>query len=99
MRTKKRDVDEKGEVPSVPSESVSTTVPAATDTEKPSVPKPIEAPKPRFPVPDEVQRELFKWMLEERRKLKPKDDAEKKQIEDEMALLKQFIRIKSLPDF
>jgi hypothetical protein len=35
--------------------------------------------------------------LEEKRKIKPKDREEKKQIDEEKAILKQFIRAKSNP--
>ncbi|XP_041000252.1 uncharacterized protein LOC121246232 isoform X2 [Juglans microcarpa x Juglans regia] len=43
------------------------------------------------------QRELFKWLLEEKRKVKTKDPEEKKRIDEEKAILKQFIRAKSIP--
>ncbi|CAI9114307.1 OLC1v1014999C1 [Oldenlandia corymbosa var. corymbosa] len=103
MRTKKKDVvvDEK-EVPNVPSARASTSIPNATVTEKPA---PVVAltsavvtpPKPREPIPENEQRELFKWLLEEKRKLKPIDSAEKKRIDEEKAILKEFIRAKSIP--
>ncbi|KAK4258244.1 hypothetical protein QN277_007715 [Acacia crassicarpa] len=48
---------------------------------------------------DEQQREVFKWMLEEKRKLKPKDRVEKKQIDEEKALLKRFLRAENIPKF
>ena len=51
------------------------------------------------PIPEEVQREIFQWMLEEKRKLKPKNPVEKKQIDEEKAILKQFLRAKSIPKF
>ncbi|XP_058750317.1 uncharacterized protein LOC131623328 [Vicia villosa] len=51
----------------------------------------------REPIPEGQQRELFKWILEERRKIKPKDEEEKKRIEEEKALLKNLIRSKSIP--
>lgn len=112
MRTRKSGEDVKGEDPSVPSASVSTTVPAATDTKKPSAPPPIleppkppsipppimEPPKPREPIPVDQQKELFTWMLEEKRKIKVKDAEEKKRIDEEKALLKRFIRSESVPD-
>ncbi|KAI5415154.1 hypothetical protein KIW84_040563 [Lathyrus oleraceus] len=46
----------------------------------------------RAPIPEEQQREVFKWMLEEKRKMKPKDAMEKKQIDEEKDILKQFLR-------
>ncbi|CAK8560303.1 unnamed protein product [Lathyrus sativus] len=51
----------------------------------------------REPIPEGQQRELFKWILEEKRKIKPKDEEEKKRIEEEKALLKNLIRSKSIP--
>ncbi|CAL5199251.1 unnamed protein product [Lathyrus oleraceus] len=53
----------------------------------------------RAPIPEEQQREVFKWMLEEKRKMKPKDAMEKKQIDEEKDILKQFMRAKSIPKF
>ncbi|KAL2338716.1 hypothetical protein Fmac_013162 [Flemingia macrophylla] len=51
------------------------------------------------PIREEQQRELFKWMLEEKRKVKPKNPEEKKQIDEEKAILKHFLRAKSIPKF
>lgn len=53
----------------------------------------------RAPIPEEQQREIFKWMLEEKRKVKPKDPVEKKQIDEEKAILKQLLLAKSIPEF
>lgn len=50
------------------------------------------------PIPEEEKRELYKWILEEKRKVKPKSREEKKQIDEEKAILKQFIRAESIPD-
>ncbi|KAL3528632.1 hypothetical protein ACH5RR_007954 [Cinchona calisaya] len=98
MRTKKKDGVEEVEVPNVPPASVPTAVTTATITEKPLAPPPIlEPPKPPEPIPENEQQELYKWMLEEKRKLKPKDPQEKKLIDEEKAVLKQFIRAKSIP--
>ncbi|RRT42674.1 hypothetical protein B296_00053791 [Ensete ventricosum] len=80
-------------------------VPAATIAATKSVihdKKPIAAPIPAPtkvlpPIAEQEQRELFKWILEEKRKVKLSDMAEKKKIDDEKALLKQFIRAKSIP--
>ena len=44
-----------------------------------------------------MQRKLFKWMLEEKMKIKPKDPDEKKHIDEEKAILKQFFQAKSIP--
>ncbi|GAV87940.1 hypothetical protein CFOL_v3_31364 [Cephalotus follicularis] len=58
------------------------------------VTKPV---KLQEPISEDQQRELFKWILEEKRKVKPKDSEEKKRIDEEKAILKQFIRAKSIP--
>ncbi|CAL0306983.1 unnamed protein product [Lupinus luteus] len=53
----------------------------------------------RDPIPEEQQREIFKWMLEEKRKVKPKDSVEKKQNDQEKAILKQVLSAESIPKF
>ena len=55
--------------------------------------------KVREPIPEDQQRELFMWMLEEKRKIKPRDREEKKRIDEDKAILKQFIRAKPIPRF
>ncbi|XP_044478778.1 uncharacterized protein LOC123205801 [Mangifera indica] len=96
MKTSKKDesiTEEEGakDVPSIP---VSATAAAtAVITENPVA----EFVKLREPIPVDQQRELFKWILEEKRKVKPKDPEEKKRIDEEKAILKQFIRAKSIP--
>ncbi|XP_030457478.1 uncharacterized protein LOC115678271 [Syzygium oleosum] len=101
MRTTKKDktITEEEDSQAVSSTPVSTTVTTTTTaTEKP-VPVPIitEPVKPREPIPEDQQRELYKWILEEKRKIKPKDREERKRLDEEKAILKQFIRAKSLP--
>ncbi|XP_068336036.1 uncharacterized protein [Pyrus communis] len=92
MRTKKKDIEE----------DMTTTVPTTAQT-TPTTEKPLPSPtvtepvKLREPIPEDQQRQLFKWMLEEKRKVKPKDPEEKKRLDEEKAILKQFIRAKSLP--
>jgi hypothetical protein len=49
------------------------------------------------PIPEDEQRRVYRWMLEEKRKVKPRDKAEKKRLDDEKALLKEIIRAESLP--
>ncbi|KAK6914763.1 hypothetical protein RJ641_019880 [Dillenia turbinata] len=101
MRTKKKETDTDGEVKSdVPSTPVSTAaVTTAPVEEKPLPAAPIAEPvKPREPIPENQQRELFKWLLEEKRKVKPKDAEEKKRIDEEKAILKHFIRAQSIPN-
>ncbi|XP_009117534.1 uncharacterized protein LOC103842636 [Brassica rapa] len=51
----------------------------------------------RKPIPEDEQRELFKWILEEKRKTEPKDRKDKKRIDEEKAVLKQFIRAERVP--
>lgn len=59
---------------------------------------PIARPVPmRQPVPEDQQREIFKWILEEKRKVKPQNRQEKKRIDEEKAILKEFIRSESVP--
>lgn len=57
-----------------------------------------EPVKIHLPIPEEEKRELFKWILEEKRKVKPKNHEEKRQTDEEKAILKQFIRAESIPD-
>ncbi|CAI9767154.1 unnamed protein product [Fraxinus pennsylvanica] len=98
-RTKKKDLGtEEAESLNVPSTPVSTSAAGATVSEKSPTPPPVLEPaKSRAPIPEDQQHELFKWMLEERRRMKPTDPEEKKRIDEEKALLKQFIRAKSIP--
>ncbi|XP_073008245.1 uncharacterized protein [Typha latifolia] len=96
-RAYKKKPDEKDDeaIPVVTSAPILTTV--DTVPEKRSA-EPVPAPiKVLPPIPEEEQRQLFKWILEEKRKLKPRDSAEKKKINEEKALLKEFIRAKSVP--
>ncbi|KAJ4890963.1 Uncharacterized protein Rs2_30711 [Raphanus sativus] len=51
----------------------------------------------RKPIPEDEQRELFKWILEEKRKMEPKDRRDKRRIDEEKAVLKQFIRAERIP--
>ncbi|KAL9669665.1 hypothetical protein QQ045_007212 [Rhodiola kirilowii] len=71
----------------------------ATQVEAMPLPTPAisQSVKARDPIPEDQQLELFKWILEEKRKVKPKDPEEKKRIDEEKAILKQFIRAKSIP--
>ncbi|KAH7565465.1 hypothetical protein JRO89_XS09G0212300 [Xanthoceras sorbifolium] len=99
VRTRKKDtsttVEEGASDPTTPvSTTAATTAPIA---EKP-LPTIAEPVKLRDPIPVDQQRELFKWILEEKRNVKPKDPEEKKLIDEEKAILKQFIRAKSFPN-
>ncbi|KAJ7538277.1 hypothetical protein O6H91_11G041400 [Diphasiastrum complanatum] len=46
---------------------------------------------------EDQQREILRWVLAEKRKIKPANPAEKKKIDEEKKLLKEFLRAKSLP--
>ncbi|XP_047045362.1 uncharacterized protein LOC124649841 [Lolium rigidum] len=73
------------------------TDPAST-ADKPA-PEPAAAvPRKKFPpIPEDEQRRVYMWMLEEKRKVRPRDKAEKRRLDDEKALLKEIIRAESLP--
>ncbi|KAI5067170.1 hypothetical protein GOP47_0018240 [Adiantum capillus-veneris] len=47
---------------------------------------------------DEEQQELYKWMLAEKRKIKPTTKAEKAQIDAEKAILKEYLKGKRTLD-
>ncbi|KAG6669185.1 hypothetical protein CIPAW_01G225600 [Carya illinoinensis] len=95
MSTKKKDTGVVEEIAIPASTNAATTAPVA---EKPlPLPTIIESVKSRKPVPQDQQRELFKWLLEEKRKVKSKDPDEKKRIDEEKAILKRFIQAKSIP--
>ncbi|KAI4380754.1 hypothetical protein MLD38_006907 [Melastoma candidum] len=57
----------------------------------------VQPPVVRPPVPAEEQRELFQWILDEKRKVKPENRVDKERIDEEKALLKKFIRSETLP--
>ncbi|KAL8122800.1 hypothetical protein AgCh_010973 [Apium graveolens] len=93
-RTSKKGVVEEEEEPAT---TEAATIAAAV-SENPVPPAAVTQPvKLREPIPEDQQRVLFKWLLEEKRKVKAKDPEEKKRIDEEKALLKQFIRAKSIP--
>uniref|UniRef100_A0A803LD75 Uncharacterized protein n=1 Tax=Chenopodium quinoa TaxID=63459 RepID=A0A803LD75_CHEQI len=98
MRTKKKDItveEETTDATPTPTPSTSSATPttAAVTASLPAA----QATRVREPIPEQQQRELFKWMLEEKRKIKTNDPEEKKRIDEEKAILKQFIRAKSIP--
>ncbi|GMH04073.1 hypothetical protein Nepgr_005912 [Nepenthes gracilis] len=86
------------EVPSPPSESKTTTS-LVIDEEREIEPSPAAAIplKMQEPIREDQQRELFKWMLEEKRKIKPKDREDKKRIDEDKSILKQFSSAESIP--
>eukprot|EP01018_Ginkgo_biloba_P021894 Gb_29356 [translate_table: standard] len=48
-------------------------------------------------IPEDEQRQLFKWILEEKRKVKAANSSEKSQIDKEKAILKQYITSDKIP--
>ncbi|XXG48389.1 hypothetical protein AAC387_Pa02g2855 [Persea americana] len=72
------------------------TPPIALEKTTPVLPT-AEPLKIRQPIPADEQRELFKWILAEKRKVVPQNPSEKKRIDEEKAILKQYIRAKSIP--
>ncbi|XP_022842892.1 uncharacterized protein LOC111366361 [Olea europaea var. sylvestris] len=88
----KEKTESKAEVVSTPTET--TAPPVEEPAFEPPVTRPVIV---RQPIPEDRQRELFEWMLEEKRKIKPTNRQEKKQMDEEKAILKQFIRSKSVP--
>ncbi|XP_024519058.1 uncharacterized protein LOC112342072 [Selaginella moellendorffii] len=63
-------------------------------------PPAAQAPPARVPhrkVTANEQRQLFQWMLDEKRKIKPANSIEKARIDDDKKVLKQFLRSTNLP--
>nr|GEW65482.1 hypothetical protein CTI12_AA487340 [Tanacetum cinerariifolium] len=91
MRTKKKkNIDEAVIAITYTPTSIVSTASVVT----PAVVEPI---KVQETIALDQQRKLFKGVLEEKRKLKPKGPKEKKRIDEEKAILKQLIRIKFIP--
>ncbi|KAI4381870.1 hypothetical protein MLD38_007897 [Melastoma candidum] len=99
MRTSKKDtkVAEEEEDAKVAISPPTSSPVTSTASVVPSTPV-VQPMIAKEPIPPSQQRELFKWMLEEKRKTKPKDAEERKHIDEEKAILKQFIRAKSIPN-
>ena len=87
--------------PAKTADSASATATASTSSAAAaaeSTDPPVATPaKVLPPIPEDEQRRVYKWMLEEKRKVKPRDAAEKKRLDDDKALLKQIIRADTLP--
>lgn len=92
IRTKNKDTAGVKEQDSSPKEATAHI--AETSVSSSPITKPVIK---REPIPEDQQRELLKWILEEKRKVKPKDAEEKRRIDEEKALLKKYIRSKSIP--
>ncbi|KAE8720053.1 3-epi-6-deoxocathasterone 23-monooxygenase-like [Hibiscus syriacus] len=97
-RTKKKDTNGTEEdVDSSPPVSTTTITTQVTENSLPAPPIITQHLNSSEPIPESQQLELFKYILEEKRKVKPKDPEEKKRLDEEKAILKQFIRAKSIP--
>ncbi|KAH6818305.1 WAS/WASL-interacting family protein [Perilla frutescens var. frutescens] len=90
---RKERAKERAAAPASPPAAVTAPV-----EEEPIIIPPVPRPVPvRQPIPEDQQREIFKWILEEKRKVKPQNRQEKKRVDEEKAILKEFIRSESLP--
>lgn len=94
LRTKPKhaNLDEaKERVQYAETETVSQPISSATST---SV-----IPVASWPISEDEQRQLFKWILEERRQIKAANPSEKSRIDEEKAILKQYITSKEIRNF
>ncbi|CAO2208472.1 unnamed protein product [Urochloa humidicola] len=103
-KTYKRDQEKKNAEAAAAAAAVAALSSPASPTVKAADPSPAPAPAPAPkrvlpPLSEDEQRQVYKWMLEEKRKTKPHNAAEKNKINEEKALLKEFIRAESLPRF
>ncbi|KAG6593514.1 hypothetical protein SDJN03_12990, partial [Cucurbita argyrosperma subsp. sororia] len=98
MRTKKQDEHDVAEEEAASDSAKTARIAAPVVEESLARPAIVEPVKVREPIPVDQQRELFKWILEEKRKINPKDRDEKKRMDEEKAILKEFIRAKSVPN-
>ncbi|KAI3832439.1 hypothetical protein MKX03_020673 [Papaver bracteatum] len=94
---KKKLAAEDDEVAASAPSSATTTAPISEQSVTEPVKPTAQLVKPQTPIPAEQQRELYKWILEEKRKVKPTSAEEKKKLDEEKAILKAFIRSKSIP--
>jgi hypothetical protein len=93
-KTYKRDQEKKNAQTTA---AAALSSPASTSAKAPD-PAPAPAPESVLPpLSEDEQWNLYKWILEEERKIKPRNATEKKKIDEEKALLKEIIRDKSLP--
>ncbi|KAK1315234.1 hypothetical protein QJS10_CPA06g01049 [Acorus calamus] len=93
-----------GEVPASPDEKTTSSTDVPQKKEVPvadNIAVPLSVTRPAK-VSETVSQDewsgALKWMLEEKRKVKPTNHVEKKNIDEEKALLKQYIRSKSIPN-
>lgn len=105
VRTYYKDEDSPPKNAHSASASASATATDSTPSPAGDSPDPVAVaavptkPVPLPPIPEDDQRRVYKWMLEEKRKVKPQNAAEKKRLDDEKALLKHIIRADTLPVF
>ncbi|KAE8789303.1 hypothetical protein D1007_36554 [Hordeum vulgare] len=105
VRTYYKDEDSPPKTAHSASASASATATDSTPSPAGDSPEPVAVaavptkPVPLPPIPEDEQRRVYKWMLEEKRKVKPQNAAEKKRLDDEKALLKHIIRADTLPVF
>ncbi|CAN8288020.1 unnamed protein product [Cochlearia groenlandica] len=104
FRTKKKDIDTSDEETVAKSGGlvaaaapVGMSKPVSSSAAVVAVAEPVMVVKAREPIPEKQQRELFKWMLEEKRKVKTRNAEEKKINDEEKAILKHFIASKTIP--
>eukprot|EP01018_Ginkgo_biloba_P012075 Gb_27195 [translate_table: standard] len=95
LGTKKKTADSDNVEEKVPDVKENTVVTETKDQALPS----ISALSPSQQITEEEQRQLFKWMLEEKRKVKTTSPAERNRIDKEKTILKQFLRSKEIPTF
>jgi len=97
-KTYKRDQEKKNAQATAAAAAAAALSSPASTTAKAPDPSPAPVPKRVLsPLSEDEQRHLYKWMLEEKRKIKPRNATEKNKINEEKALLKEFIRAESLP--
>ncbi|KAK1289938.1 hypothetical protein QJS10_CPB18g00781 [Acorus calamus] len=94
-----------GEVPASPNEKTTSWTDVPQKNEVPvadNIAVPLLVTRPAKVSETVLQDEwsgALKWMLEEKRKVKPANPVEKKKIDEEKALLKQYIRSISIPNW
>ncbi|OEL35358.1 hypothetical protein BAE44_0003622 [Dichanthelium oligosanthes] len=99
-KTYKRDQEKKNAEATATAAAAAALSPASAPAKAADpAPAPATTPAPKRvlpPLSEDEQRQVYKWMLEEKRKIEPRDAAEKNKINEEKALLKEFIRAESL---
>ncbi|KAI3854666.1 hypothetical protein MKX03_005262 [Papaver bracteatum] len=96
---KKRIVAEDDEVAVSPPSSaiIPKTAPISEQTITELVNPIAHLVKPETPIPPKHNLEIYKWISEEKRKVKPISAEEKKKLDEEKEILEAFIRSKYVP--